>query len=135
VHDGLILVPPEEGWRATMIASDRVIGDHGSTTQYAAAIGRPVILATHPAYAIRTGSIADRLSNIAPLLDLDRELVPQLSDAAAVGGHIAGMVTSRPGRAASLLRRTMYDLLELPEPQEAAVVPPVPRPIPISLGT
>ncbi|MFC7742441.1 hypothetical protein ACFQXA_18155 [Nocardiopsis composta] len=42
---GLILVDPYQGWRAALVAADLVVGDHGSTTYYAAALGRPVLLA------------------------------------------------------------------------------------------
>jgi hypothetical protein len=35
---GLGIVPPSEGWRTALIASDLVVGDHGSVTFYAAAL-------------------------------------------------------------------------------------------------
>ncbi|SES25083.1 hypothetical protein SAMN05216188_12812 [Lentzea xinjiangensis] len=42
---GLLVIPPEEGWRAALVAADLLIGDHGSVSLYAAAIGLPVLLA------------------------------------------------------------------------------------------
>ncbi|WP_324617248.1 hypothetical protein [Streptomyces bicolor] len=36
---GLALIDPLDGWRQALIASDAVIGDHGSVTYYAAALG------------------------------------------------------------------------------------------------
>lgn len=40
---GLRLAPPESGWTTAVLASDMVIGDHGSVTAYASALGRPVM--------------------------------------------------------------------------------------------
>ncbi|HWO64545.1 MAG TPA: hypothetical protein VNO31_31370, partial [Umezawaea sp.] len=77
VAAGLLLIPPDEGWRATTIASDLVLGDHGSTTQYAAAIGTPVLLAAFPQDDVREGSPADVLARTAPKLDPDGLLLPQ----------------------------------------------------------
>jgi hypothetical protein len=121
---GLILIPPEEGWRATMIASDLVLGDHGSTTAYAAAIGIPVALATFPDANVRKGSIAHGLARTARRLDHDSPLVPQLREVLPALG-LAGLIGSRPDQAASILRSTMYRLLELPEPSWPASVSPV----------
>jgi hypothetical protein len=129
VEAGLLLIPPEEGWRATMIASDWVLGDHGSTTQYAAAIGTPVLLAAFPHDNVREGSLADVLHRTAPLVDHGSPVLPQLrlADKAA----IAGLVSARPGEAARILRRTMYSLLDLPEPDRSADPVPLPLPVPI----
>jgi len=131
VDDGLLVIPPEEGWRATTVASDRVIGDYGSTTQYAAAIGKPVALAAYPERAIRTRSLADRLAKVAPRLDLSRSLLPQL-ERAEPHTRLTKFLTSRPGRSAAILRRTMYDLLELAEPAGEARLGAVPLPEPVA---
>jgi hypothetical protein len=126
IRQGLLVVPPDDGWQAVMIASDHVIGDHGSTTSYAAAIGVPATLATFPADNIRAGSIAAGLSRAAARLDLDAPLLPQL--AAARPRRCAGLgrtISSRPGETARLLRVAMYDLLGLPEPSWPPELPPV----------
>jgi hypothetical protein len=132
---GLLMLPPDEGWRAVMVASDWVLGDHGSTTQYAAAIGRRVMLAAFPDGEIRRGSIADALAGVAPRLNLDEPLSRQLQHAepqlGRADGRIGGLVSSRPGRAAALLRRAMYRVLQLPEPAEPAPARQVPEPRPI----
>jgi hypothetical protein len=128
LQDGLLLIPPEEGWRATMVASDLVIGDHGSTTQYAAALGTPVALAAYPERTIRTGSIADRIAKVAPHMDMTRPLLPQLSSVRSIDRQIATLLTSKPGQAAPILRQTIYRLLELSEPDGQALLPPVPLP-------
>ncbi|HEV7974640.1 hypothetical protein [Amycolatopsis sp.] len=132
INDGLRVIPPEEGWRATAVASDHVLGDYGSTTQYAAAIGKPVTLAAYPDRAIRTGSIADRVAKAAPRLDLARPLLPQLRHAEP-DGRIAELLTSRPGQTAAILRRTMYGLLEMAEPEGKARLHAVPPPEPVTL--
>jgi hypothetical protein len=134
MREGLLVIPPDEGWRATVIASDWVIGDHGSTTQYAAAIGRPVVLSAFPVHVIRSGSIADTVASAAPMLDLGRPLLDQLrvaEHATERTGATAGLITSRPGRAAATLRRAMYELLGLAEPDHPAETRPVPLPRPL----
>jgi hypothetical protein len=138
LRDGLLVIPPEEGWRATVIASDVVLGDHGSTTQYAAAIGRRIALVPFADGLVRDGSPAAELAGRAMVLDLAGPLLPQL--AAAGGGHesLARSITSRPGAAATLLRLTIYRFLGLPEPEGEPGVDPValPRPLepPLSSG-
>jgi hypothetical protein len=132
IDSGLIVIPPDEGWRATMMASDRVIGDHGSTTQYAAAIGRPVALAAYPDRVIRAGSIADCLARATVRLDPRSPLLSQLRQARPIGPRITKLLTSRPGRAAAILRRTMYELLDLAEPEGEPRLRPVPSPNPLT---
>lgn len=129
-REGLLVVPPDEGWRAVMIASDVVLGDHGSTTAYAAAIGRPVCLTTVPSQALRPGSIAATLASRVPLLDHDRPLLPQLRGATVCTAEVAGMITNRAGRAAHELRNTMYRLLGVDVPPWPARPSPVPLPCP-----
>lgn len=99
----LIIIPPEDGWRAAVVASDQVIGDHGSVTQYAAAIGVPVRLATRA--PVRPGSLADLVAGGTP--------------------GIASRLSSRLDQAAAILRGTMYRLLGLQEPAHDANAEPV----------
>jgi hypothetical protein len=132
IRDGLLVLPPEEGWRAATVAGDHVLGDFGSTTQYAAAIGKPVTLAAYPDGAIRAGSIADGVAETAPRLDFGRPLLPQLRHGAP-NGRIAGLLTSRPGQTAAILRHTMYGLLEMAEPEGKARLDAVPPPEPVTL--
>jgi hypothetical protein len=131
VENGLLVIPPEEGWRATVIASDYVIGDHGSTTQYAAAIGKQVLLAAYPENSIRAGSLADAVAATAPRVDHSRPILPQLPQAKPASGEIARLLTSRPGQAATILRRTIYRLLDLGEPARAAYPIALPLPAPM----
>ncbi|AHH98574.1 hypothetical protein [Kutzneria albida] len=137
IRAGLLVVPPEQGWQAAMVASDWVIGDHGSTTQYAAALGTPVLLASYPQHSVRPGSIAAAVAALAPTLDIDKPVISQLDRAMEVcgirSGTIAELITSRPAQSARLLRTAMYRLLNLAEPAHQAVAPPVASPCPIRL--
>ncbi|MGW7657748.1 hypothetical protein ACWGJ7_38665, partial [Streptomyces tendae] len=137
---GLLLLPPQEGWRAALVAADVVIGDHGSVTSYGAAIGAPVVLAPPVQECfLRLGSLAETVGRNAVRLQLDSPLPGQLRAAMQRRSrihqrYVAGMITSRPGQAAQILRRTMYRLLDLPEPDRTLTVTPVPLPTPIGSG-
>lgn len=136
MRHGVRLLPPEEGWRAALVASDRVVGDHGSVTYYAAAVGVPVLLGTFPRDSVAPGSHPCGLAAVAPHVSWRRPLAPQLDGAdraydADVHATLRAAISSRPGEAASLLRREMYRLLRLPEPEAPPDVPPVPLPRPI----
>ncbi|MET9264233.1 hypothetical protein [Amycolatopsis sp. NPDC004079] len=133
---GLRVIPPEQGWQATMIAADWVIGDHGSTTGYAAAVGRPVTLASLPDGRPQAGSVADVVRAHAKPLDLDQPLEPQEEAAIAAAPRLtAGVLPVASARidcSAGILRSAMYRLLELSEPDALAYppLPAVPRPLP-----
>lgn len=136
VRDGALLVPPEEGWRAVLAASDVVIGDHGSVTCYAAAAGRPVILAGYPEEETDPASTAGRLNRLAPRLRKGDPIAPQLAEATArwtPARHrqMRETVTGAPIRSGELIRSLMYRMLELPEPDQPPVVLPVPDPEPL----
>jgi hypothetical protein len=133
---GVRLLPPEEGWRAALIAADRIIGDHGSVTYYGAAMSVPVLLGTFPDEDVAPDSHNARLAAIAPRVDWEKPLRPQLEDAARayrpeIHLSLRNDLSSRPGRSAELLRRTMYELMRLPEPESPPRLDPVPVPHPI----
>ncbi|WP_027946963.1 hypothetical protein [Amycolatopsis taiwanensis] len=134
---GLGLVPPEEGWRAALIAADFVIGDYGSVTGYAAGLGTPLLLAAEPDDAPLEGSPSAALLDAAWRWKPERALLPQLEELAESHApdtfvEVRRRLTSRPGQAAAILRRTMYGLLGLPEPARPACVSPVPLPTLVS---
>jgi hypothetical protein len=138
MRDGLILVPPEEGWRAILAAADYVIGDHGSVTCYAAAIGRPVLLASFPDEELDPASTVACLGRIAPRLRSRGPIEPQLAEAAAawtpsLHRMIRVRVTSVPGQSARLIRALMYRMMNLAEPAAEPVVRPVPAPEPLAI--
>jgi len=129
---GLILLDPAEDWRAMLVAADHVLGDHGSVTVYAAALGRSVLcLAPATGTATASGSAQALVLASAGRCDPDRPLVPQLRAARPLDtGAVTAALTSRPGQAARLIRQALYQLLRLPEPGSHRRVTPVPTPRP-----
>ena len=119
---GLVLLPPESGWHAAMVASAVVIADHGSLALYAAALGKPLLLtgdATTGGVVVPGTPMADLLSE-ARRLDLDRPLAAQVADA---GSHdsvraIGERAFTHRGAAIDRLREEIYRSLNLPAPDE-----------------
>ncbi|SNR25882.1 hypothetical protein [Actinomadura mexicana] len=135
LRHGVRLLPPEEGWRAALVAADRVIGDHGSVTYYGAALGLPVLLGAFPEESVAPGTHTARLGTVAPRVGWDRPLVPQLAEAAhAFTGRLHDEMrrdlSSRPGEAARLIRSEMYRLMRLQDRACPPDVLPVPVPCP-----
>ncbi|MEV0939543.1 hypothetical protein AB0I90_04060 [Micromonospora wenchangensis] len=126
---GLLLPDPAEDWRATVVAADRVIGDHGSVTAYAAAVGRPVLLLPGLRALPASGTPQHLLDATASRLDPHRPLAPQLALAGEIDPQaVMNVLTGRPGMAGVLLRRIMYQLLRLTEPGRHRQTGPVPVP-------
>jgi hypothetical protein len=134
---GLIFVPPEEGWRAVLAAADGLIGDHGSVSAYAAAIGIPVLLATFADEDVDQESPLRDLARIAPRHRAGQPVQSLLPEACAAwspenSAAIRARITDVPGQSARIIRRVMYQLMNLPEPVTEPVVSPVPVPAVIS---
>jgi hypothetical protein len=135
VARGLLVIPPESGWQATMLAADWVIGDHGSTTGYAAAMGCSVTLAPAPGGKPQAGSVAAAVRAHSRPLAWTHPLPEQAEAArkrsATLTAAATAAITSRPDRSADILRAAMYRLLELSVPAGPAVLPllPVARPL------
>lgn len=123
---GLVLVPPEEGWRAAMVAADLVVSDHGSLTTYAVSAGAAVLLAEDGGPEVVPGSPGDLLRGRLPRLRRDAPVGEQL---VAVGDTAApdvpGSLFAWPGRSAERLRTMIYELLRLPAPASPVRVRPV----------
>jgi hypothetical protein len=133
LRHGVRLLPPEEGWQAALIAADWIIGDHGSVTYYGGALNTPVLLGAFSDDDVATGSHIARLGSIAPRMDWENPLLPQLKRAAVafnedVHSSLRRELSSEPCRAAKLLRTEMYRLLGLTEPACPARLDPVPLP-------
>ncbi|GAA4031697.1 hypothetical protein GCM10022247_65930 [Allokutzneria multivorans] len=121
VAGGLLLVPPTRGWHATMIASDVVVGDHGSVSLYAAALGKPLLLAAFGSEIV-PGTVLEELGQVADRLDSAAGVRDQVDEALAAQepqrfDGIAKRAFATPGSAAALLRKACYELLELAEPR------------------
>ncbi|MFD5248348.1 hypothetical protein ACFWIW_27670 [Amycolatopsis sp. NPDC058340] len=132
---GLVVLPPEEGWRAALAAADVAVGDLGSVLQYAVGLGVPTVMSTCSLAGVRPGSPAEMVSRIAVPLRLDRPLAPQVSRAGppadAERERVVRTITGRPGQALSLLRGTCYALLGLDQPSHGVPVSPASLPEPI----
>jgi hypothetical protein len=132
VRRGVILVDPDDGWRAVLAAADCLIGDHGSVTAYGAAVGAPVLFGSLPTRHIMPGSPPARLGEMAPSLH-PGPLAAQVEGvignwSGEYGAVMRACLTDVPGQSATILRRVMYELMGLPEPSEAPCVRPVPAP-------
>ncbi|MFF4520487.1 hypothetical protein [Streptomyces bluensis] len=132
-HGLLLPVPDTETWKAALLAADGILGDHGSLTMYGIALGIPAVLGSFSESKVAPHSPMARLGEILPRLSARRPFLPQIEEAAAVQQETAELhqlretVTSRPGESATLLRRLLYQWLELPEP----VTPATPRLVPV----
>ncbi|WDZ87288.1 hypothetical protein [Micromonospora cathayae] len=128
---GLLLPDPAEDWRSLLVAADQVLGDHGSVTTYAAAVGRPVLTLPARPEVVNGGSPQALVTAAAGRLDPDRELAPQLRAIRPVDRQaVTEALTGRPGEAARLLTATMYRLLRLPGRERHRPVEPVAEPRP-----
>jgi hypothetical protein len=130
---GLAIVPPEEGWRAAVVSADLLVGDHGSVTQYGAALGVPALMNTASLPDVRQRSTAAILATLATPLHLDRPLRRQVQHALAEQdpqryARITELISSYPGQSAPLIRPIMYQLLNLSQPTHGIPVSAVPLP-------
>lgn len=122
---GLVLVDPLHDWRQALLAADAVIGDHGSVSYYAAALGTPVLLGAAPAGGLDPQSPVAEFVRQAPQLDPHQPLTTQLDDLMAKHHPLPGpahLTTSSPGASAALLRTLFYRLMNLPEPPRPALL-------------
>ncbi|MBB4923061.1 hypothetical protein [Kitasatospora kifunensis] len=128
---GLTLVDPLDGWRQALIASDLLLGDFGSVSYYAAALGIPVLLGAAPLDVLGASSPVAEFVRQAPLLDPFGPLLPQLDGVIREHRPLSGpaeLTSSAPGRSAALLRELFYRLIGIPEPARPALLDPLPLP-------
>jgi hypothetical protein len=130
---GIIVLPAEEGWRAALLAADLTVGDYGSVTFYSAALGTPLLLASHPTELLDPDSPIAALLAAAPHLDPKQPLLDQVHDTIAQHApdqyaDITAQTTSAPGRSHALLRSAIYRELRLSEPDTPAATSAVPLP-------
>ncbi|MGW2376368.1 hypothetical protein [Kitasatospora sp. NPDC001683] len=131
VRAGLTPVDPVTDWRQALIAADAVVGDFGSVSYYAAAIGTPVLVAAPGLTVVEQSSQVAEFVREAPRLDPYAPLRPQL-DAVLADGRVpsgpAVLTTSCPGEAAERLRALFHGLIGIPEPATPALLDPLPLP-------
>jgi hypothetical protein len=117
---GLHLVPATQGWQAALLAADLVVGDHGSVTLLAAALGTPVLLAAVGAEVV-PGTPVDELARIAARLDPREDLRGQVDKAIAAHDPrrftaVTDRVLAHTGEATQRLRDLLYRELSLAPP-------------------
>jgi hypothetical protein len=129
---GLDVVDAGEDWRGLLAAADVIIGDHTSVSVYGAASGVPFLLSHFAGDEVDPDSVMAELAEHSPRLDAERRLPEQLDAARrarSIQHKVAGeRISSVPGRSAEILRRTLYRLLELDEPDGEPRVDPVSPP-------
>ncbi|ROQ59888.1 hypothetical protein EDD93_7294 [Streptomyces sp. 840.1] len=128
---GLALIDPLEGWRQALVAADAVVGDHGSVTFYAAALGTPVLLAAAPLHELDPEAPISDFMRVAPRLDPGaplREQVDRLVERHRPLPGPAEFTTSVPGEAAARLRSLFYSMMGAAEPEWPASLQPLPLP-------
>lgn len=112
--NGLIMAPIEDGWRALLIAADVIVGDSGSTTQYGAAIGTPVLLAAFGFEQMPSDAPLADFGRGAPRLDLEKPLPQQILDARDRGqGFDFGPILADGQPSERILAKT-YEMLGIP---------------------
>ncbi|GAB3992305.1 hypothetical protein GCM10029992_00920 [Glycomyces albus] len=92
LQNGLIMVPPEEGWRAALIASDCVVGDSGSVSLYASNLGRPVMLAAFAFEEMSPETPQERFGRTAPRLEREADPAPQIRSILEAGVERDGLL-------------------------------------------
>lgn len=126
LNAGLMLIRPEEGWRAALIAADAVLGDHGSVTYYGAALERPSLLGAFGDEEIDPRSPMADLGRAHPRLDLGGNLHDQLEELTAT--PLGRDALGKRGDALENLRDVMYGVLGIPKPPVAPRIRAVPVP-------
>ncbi|MDQ1304794.1 MAG: hypothetical protein QG671_622, partial [Actinomycetota bacterium] len=115
--------PADQGWQRALVSADVVIGDHGSVTFYAAALGLPLLLGAFGEEVV-PGTPLDEISHLVPRLRWDRPLLPQVTRALARPAAYSDVAQAafgvgEPGPFDDL-RQFLYGILDLE--------PPAPRP-------
>lgn len=129
LENGLLMVDPDEGWRATVLAADAVIGDHGSVTFYAAALGIPTAVAAFGFDEMPPESPLVAFGRAAPRFDPEADLLGQVerllgSSALQHECFAQALAEPEPGPARRI-RDGLYRAigLEAPHPASARMLP------------
>lgn len=131
---GLLRIPSAEGWQATMIAADLVVGDNGSVTLYGAALDRPAVLGT-VATSIVPGTPPEEMARSVALLSPELPLREQVEHALKIHqpgrfDRLRDRMFAHQGHAAEELRRFVFAKLNLAAPAGPALVTTAPAPRP-----
>lgn len=131
---GLSLIDPHEGWRSALIAADAVVGDHGSTTYYAAALGRPVLLAAFGRDELDPASPLHAFGAACPSLGPQDDPLERIEEAIASAADrtpsaMGDLLIDHQGEAAERLRALCYALMGLEPPPGPVESPGLPGPV------
>ena len=123
-------LPPEDDWRAALVAADWIIDD-GAVGPYGAIIGVPVLLSG--VQDAEPGSALAELALVAPRLSPHRPIETQLHEAAlrhrpAHHRAVLERITSQPGRFNRNMRSLIYRRLGLRQPLSIPRADPVSPP-------
>ncbi len=115
IESGLVTVLPTSDWPAVLIAVDVFIGDHGSVSVYAAALGRPFLLTGVGENELVKGSTTLEFVRQATKLDHTLDLRTQLQAAATDANVVraARLAMDNTGKSLQLLQAKFYELLGL----------------------
>jgi hypothetical protein len=132
---GLRLVPHREGWRATVVAADSVIGDHGSVTFYAATLGVPTLLGAFAVHDVVAGTAMAEFGKRAPRWSHQAPVREQLDKAGYAHdpsryGDLVDRSYAAAGGSLERLRTVTYELIRLEPPPLSARVLAVAEPRP-----
>ncbi|MEU5692843.1 hypothetical protein [Actinosynnema sp. NPDC020468] len=113
---GLVLVPPDASWQAVLVASDLVIGDHGSVTVYGVGLGKPLLLVSDGGPEVEPTSAQADLWAAARRLDLGSSFRKQVEEAlgrpdAEPLRRITDRVFGVPGEGKARLYAELHGLL------------------------
>ncbi|WP_262391597.1 hypothetical protein [Nocardiopsis sp. CNR-923] len=137
LDSGLLLIPPDAGWGAAVVAADCVIGDHGSVTMYGAALGLPVLLGAFGEESV-PGTAAAELARTAPrLTDTGlREQVEAAIDAHCPTRHrrAADLAFAHPGQGGRRMAAFLYGRLGLRPREDDGTDRALPVPVPDAAG-
>ncbi|WP_157529623.1 hypothetical protein [Nocardia sp. NRRL S-836] len=129
IDSGLLLID-HNTWQAPLVAAHLVIGDHGSVTAYAVALGLPVLLAADGATELDPGSPVHDLHTALPHLCTRSELRSQIEQ--AIDNHDPTLwkpytteIFGLPGEGLKATLAVLFELMKLPMPAR----PPRPKPV------
>lgn len=129
---GVDLIDIGEDWRGLVSAADLLIADHSSISVYSAAVGVPLLLSHFPADEVAPDSIISEIAQVSPILDHAKPLYEQICNARTTSPlqwiAAAERVSAARGTSAMILRRRLYELLGLAEPDLPVQWTKVPAP-------
>jgi hypothetical protein len=116
---GLLLLDADDEWRAGLIAADAVVGDHGSVTLYAAALGVPTAFACFGWEEVDPEAAIARLGHKGRYFDADGPLLDQLIALSGGPGEaaLADQLFAHQGSSLERIAEVAYGLMGVPRPR------------------